>query len=130
MGVMDAEMIAYLDKHFGGLQQQVADLRGEMTRRFEQMEDKVHQAHILIEDLRDKIHLIAEGFMGLHEKLDCYRNESIASFEQVRGWIEPYYRILDGRIRAMETRAERQDGDVLDAVRKFLGKPPLRTPQT
>ena len=110
--------------------QQIAALQEQMDRRFAGMEDTVRHTHILVEDLRHKLQILAEGYIGLNDKLDRYHNESTVAFEQVQGWIEPYYRILDGRLRVMESRAERQDGDVFEAVRRILGRPPLQTPQT
>lgn len=96
--------------------------------------------------------------MGMSERLERYRNEATLAFDQVKGWIEPYYKelsghirnlddraylldgrveglggrvdSLDGRVRILEGRADRQQGDVMDAIRKLLGKPPLSPPAT
>ncbi|HEX9942835.1 MAG TPA: hypothetical protein VGG03_12515 [Thermoanaerobaculia bacterium] len=151
--MIDQELIAYLDAHFretsrqiaesreettqqitslreentqqiASLREEVASLREESTQRFEQVEETTRQTLVLVEDLRDQVHVIAEGFLGLNERLD-YQSTATLTFEQVRGWIEPYFRDLDRRVRILEGRSDRQQGDVMDAVRKILGKPPL-----
>lgn len=84
--------------------QQIAKLRGEMVSRFEKGEETARHTEILIEDLRDKLDVVAEGVMGANERLDRYRNEARIEFNQVKGWIEPYYRELDGRVRNLDNR--------------------------
>jgi chromosome segregation ATPase len=114
----------------------------QVDRRFEQVDDRFERAEttarqtlVVIEGLRHEVHIIAEGFIGLHEKLERYHTESTASFDQVRVWIEPYYKLLDnrvnlldGRLSVLEGRADRQQGDVMEAVRRILGRPPLQPP--
>ena len=147
---MDRELIAYLDTHF----QQVDGRFQLLTERFEQLDerfqqidrrfetidrrletiegrlqgldDSVRQTNVLVEALRSDVHLIAEGSVGLNDRFERFQSEATLVFDQVKGWIEPYYRNLDGRLKIVEGRAERQQGDVLDAVRRMLGKPPLQ----
>jgi hypothetical protein len=123
---------------------QIAKLREEMISRFEKGEETARHTEILIEDLRHKLDVVAEGVVGANERLDRYRSEARIEFNQVKGWIEPYFRDLDGRVRnqdgridgvdsrlqVLEKQAERQQGDVYDAIRKMLGKPPLPPPVT
>lgn len=139
---MDQELIAYLDERFRETTRQIAELREETVRRFEQVDRRFEQVDdrferaeatarqtlVVIEGLRHEVHIVAEGYLGLDEKLQRYHSESAASFDQVRGWIEPYYRILDGRLSVMEGRADRQQEDVTEAIRRILGRPPLQPP--
>jgi hypothetical protein len=117
--------------------QQVAKLREEMISRFEKGEETARQNFILVEDLRHQVHLVAEVVIGMNERLERYQHEAVISFDRIIGLIEPYYRdldsrvsLVDGRVRILEGRAERQQGDVMDAIRKMLGKPPLSPPAT
>jgi methyl-accepting chemotaxis protein len=139
---MDPELIAYLDQRFGENTQQISALREEVStlrqdfstfrqetaQRFERVEDTSRQTLVLVERLRSDVHLIAEGFVGVNERLERFQSEATLVFDEVKGWIEPYYRNVDGRVRVLEGRAERQQGDVLDAVRRMLGRPPLGAP--
>jgi hypothetical protein len=108
--------------------QQISGLREETLQGFQRIDDTTRQTLVLVEGLQGEVRLIAEGFVGLNEKLDRVHAEATLVFDEVKGWIEPYYRNLDGRVRVLEGRADRQQGDVLDAVRTMLGRPPLASP--
>lgn len=95
----------------------------QVDQRFEAAETTARHTLILVEGLRHEIHTVAEGFLGLNEKLERYRQESQLSFSQVQGWIEPYFRNLDGRIKILEGWADRQNWDVVKSVRRILGRP-------
>lgn len=100
----------------------------QVDQRLEKLEDTTRYTLVLVEGLRHEIQLIAEGFMLLSEKLDRLQSEMTLSATQFKEWIEPYYRTLDGRIRALETTSDLRRMDILDAVRVMLGKPPLQPP--
>ncbi len=131
---MDHELIAYLDERFHRIDQrfeQIDQRFEQIDGRFKRVEDRletldtaVRHTNVLVEDLRSDVHLIAEGSVGLNDRFETFQSEATLVFDQVKGWIEPYYRNLDGRLKVVEGRAERQQGDVLDAVRRMLGKPP------
>ena len=123
---MDHELIAYLDQRF----QQIDQRFERIDRRFEKIDERldaldtaIRHTNVLVEGLRGDVHLIAEGFVGMNDRFNTFQSEATLVFDQVKGWIEPYYRNLDGRLRVVEGRAERQQGDVLDAVRRMLSKP-------
>ena len=123
---MDHELIAYLDQRF----QQIDRRFEQIDRRFEKIDERldaldtaIRHTNVLVEGLRADVHLIAEGFVGMNDRFNTFQSEATLVFDQVKGWIEPYYRNLDGRLRVVEGRAERQQGDVLDAVRRMLSKP-------
>ena len=101
----------------------------QVDQRFEKLEETTRHTLVLVEELRHELQLIAEGFMLLSEKLDRLQSEMTLSATQFKEWIEPYYRTLDGRIRALETTSDLRRMDILDAVRVMLGKPPLHQPQ-
>ncbi|HEV7670986.1 MAG TPA: hypothetical protein VGS22_20910 [Thermoanaerobaculia bacterium] len=129
-------MIAYLDERFQRIDQRFERIDQRLEQidgRFKRVEDRldaldtaIRHTNVLVESLRGDVHLIAEGFVGLSDRFNTFQSEATLVFDQVKGWIEPYYRNLDGRLRVVEGRAERQQGDVLDAVRRMLGKPPLQ----
>lgn len=100
----------------------------QVNERFERVEATARQTVVLIEGLRHEVHLIAEAFLGVGDKLDLYRNESRLSIDDVKGWMEVPFRELDNRIRYLEGPKERRYEDVMDEVRRSLGKPPLGSP--
>lgn len=136
---MDQDLIAYFDARFRELSQQIAESREETIRRFEQVDKRFEQVDkrfeqvdnrleqgdrrfgnleettrhifVVVEDLRSQIQLIAERGDGLADKLERYHREAVITFNQVKGWIEPYFKDLNGRLLVLEKRAERQDKD-------------------
>ena len=146
---MDQELIAYLDRNFGemtrqisdlreqvsGVRGEISDLREETTRQFEridarfgQVEDTAQQTLVLFEGLRHEFHLVAEVYIGLNEKLDRYHSEAKLSFDEVKGWIEPYYTDLATRVAIIERGRDRVHDDVAAAIYKLLGRPPYQPP--
>ena len=69
-------------------------MREETTRRFEQVEGSIREAHVLIEDLRDKIAVVAEGVDGVSERLDRLAVQHEATDRSVKA--------LDLRVRKLE----------------------------
>ncbi len=138
---MDTELIAYLDARFERIDQRFeridqrfeqVDQRFErIDQRFETVESRlegletaIRHTNVLIEGLRSDVHLIAEGSVSLYDRVERFQSEATLVFDQVKGWIEPYYRNLDSRLKIVEGRVEREkDVDVLDSVRRMLGKP-------
>jgi uncharacterized protein YPO0396 len=55
---MDQELVQYLDTRFQSVNRQFQELRGEMNERLEEV--KRHNG-ILVEDLRCRLQLVAEG---------------------------------------------------------------------
>lgn len=100
--------------------QEFAALREETTRRFDRNEETARHTLVLLENLRDEYRLIAEAYLGINERVERYHSQSTLTFEQVVGWIQPHFRDMDRRLGTVEGWAERQQGDVLDAVRRLL----------
>lgn len=137
---MDQELIAYLDRRFGETSQQISTLREdigtlreETHQRFEQVDRRLDKGEetarhtlILLEDLRSEVHLIAEGVVGLNQRLDRFQRDDDFMFNRLRGWFEPYFRHLDDRAQILEERAELQRGTVMDAIRKLVAKYPVQ----
>ncbi|HSK80847.1 MAG TPA: hypothetical protein VLQ45_30625, partial [Thermoanaerobaculia bacterium] len=95
---------------------------------FEQVEATARQTLVLFEGLRHEVHVIAEGFLGLNGQLERYYSEAKLSFEQVKAWIEPYYRDLGRRVSILEGGRDRMHEDVVEAVQRLLGRPPYQPP--
>jgi chromosome segregation ATPase len=86
---MDQELIAYLDERFHEVgerfhevderfretNQQIADLRNDMNRQFVRMEGTIREARIEIEGMRDDVKQVAEGVVGLDERLRPFRTD-------------------------------------------------------
>jgi hypothetical protein len=156
---VDQELIAYLDERFRETAQQsvdlrreiderfretaqqFADLRKEMDERFKEVNETTRQTLILVEDLRDEVHLVAEAFLGTDERVTRLEKSEALAFERVQGMVEPYFKSIEergreldarsvetdvpvkdlqNRVGILETRATREDRKVMEAVAERL----------
>jgi chromosome segregation ATPase len=134
---MDKELIAYLDERFRETSRQIQSLREETTRHFEQVdqrfeqidqhfervEESIRQTQVMVEGVRSDIRLVAEGAIGLDERLVTLRGEVTRGFEDVRGWIRCLpYADLASRIRQLEVWRETKERDPIEIVRERFGR--------
>jgi archaellum component FlaC len=87
---MDPELRAYLEERFNSIDQRFdgVDQRFDgIDKRLDRLETRVDGAYLLIEDLRDKIEIVAEGVTGVSERLDRlaaqheYTNRAVEALE-------------------------------------------------
>ena len=145
---MDQELKVYLEEMEGRMEaragerearmnERVVGLEARMDERLGKVETEGRQTRVLLEGVHDKIRLLGEGVMGVTERLETYQAETARGFQEVKEMLSPYYRNLNGRaqgleddvqcldrrLKVLEGRADRQTGDVLDAIRKEFGRP-------
>jgi hypothetical protein len=140
-GRMDQELIAYLDERFRetsqliiqqvvqqvvpqvhaetreqvqGLRNEMHGLRKEMDERFKEVNDTTRQTLVIVEDLRDEIHLVAEAFLGTDERVKRLEDAGALSFEAVKGWVEPYFKSIDERGRELDASSVQLEVPVKD----------------
>jgi chromosome segregation ATPase len=113
------------------MMQQISSLREEMTQRFEQvdrrferLEEEDRHTQVIVESLHGEIRLLAEGIMGLGERLEAHKNEITRQIKEIEASIAPYYQDLNRRVSLLEGRAERQTRDIIEEIRKRYGQPP------
>ena|SRR5436309_4416891 len=122
--MVDPDLIAYLDQRFRESAEQIAALREEnaqqfaavrgeaanfreeTAQRFQRVEDTARQTLVQVEGLRGNVELLAEGFGALNERLERVQHEVDLLPGQIKAWVEPYFKNLDGRVRILEGRAE------------------------
>jgi hypothetical protein len=138
---MEARLEARADERFAGLEGRVdsrfARLEARMDERFEKVETEGRHTRVLLEGMNDNVRLLAEGLMGVTERLEKHQAETARGFDEIKAMLSPYYRdlggraqtleddvqCLDRRVQVLEGRAERQTGDVFKAIREKFGKP-------
>jgi hypothetical protein len=146
---MDQELIAYLDKNFRETSRQIEGLREEMVGRFEQVgsrfervEEAIRHNQVSLESLRGEVRLMAEGVMGLDERLGFLREEVSREIKEADSFLrlsyadmdrhikdmDKYVRIslleINSRVRPLEVWRERQGRDPLELIREKFGKKP------
>ena len=91
-----------VDKHFDGIDQ-----------RFDSMDERLRRVEILGEDTRQKIQIVAGGVTGNSRRLDAFRAEVSAEFQEVadefrdvRQLIQGSHGELDRRVTTLENRSK------------------------
>jgi len=127
---MDQELKAYFEENFGRMRDQMAEQFGQVREQFgqvreefEQVKTAIRHTQISVEAVHSDVRLVAEGVMGLTERLENFQGETALRFEDVKASIVPYYTNLNSRMKILESWADRQTDDVLEAIRKKFGKP-------
>jgi hypothetical protein len=155
---VDQELRAYLEELKARMDEQSARLEDRMNVRLDQQsarmdeqfarletqsQTEARQTRVLLEGLYNNIGLLAEGIMGVTERLETFQEETANGFKEIKAGLSPAYKDLDGRVysldnqvellesrvqimnnrvRILEARADRQTEDVLDSIRKKFGK--------
>ena len=128
---MDKDLLDFLQafreetsKRFDEMGQEVHSLREETSKRFDEMGQRfdaridtlqeettqrldavgadAQRAHILIEDLRDKVQIVAEGVAGANEQLQKHREEVSERFDTLESFYRRSFRALNSRVRKLE----------------------------
>jgi uncharacterized protein YukE len=115
---MDQELITYLDERFREtsqvIQQALQDFRKEVDERFEEVNKTTRQTLVIVEDLRDEIHLVAEAFLGTDERVQRLENAELLTFDTAKGWVEPFFKSIEERGRELDARSVQLDVPVKD----------------
>lgn len=100
----------------------------QVDARFEQVETTCRQTLVLVEGLRHELQVVAEGYLGINERLQVEIEKTEVQSSRMQGWMEPYFKDLDIRVKSVESRVDRQNMDVFEAVHKILGRPLPKQP--
>ncbi|HWM93688.1 MAG TPA: hypothetical protein VN493_23220 [Thermoanaerobaculia bacterium] len=92
---MDQELIAYLDKRFGEVN--------------ERIDSRFRETGVEIESLRGQIQQVAEGVAGCNESLASFRTEVAEQFEGMRKTFHTSHSQLHRRVSALEAWREQVD---------------------
>lgn len=95
---MDQELISYLDKRFDTIEADVKELKTDIKG----LKQEVHETRILLENLQDKVQLVAEGLTGVVEGFTTHRAEVSEEIKGIRGLVQQSYSDLDRRVRILE----------------------------
>jgi archaellum component FlaC len=98
---MDQELISYLDKRFDGVDKRL----DTVERRLEKVEKETYETRILVENLQDKVQLVAEGLAGVVASFKTHRAEVSEEIKGMRALVQQSYSDLDRRVRNLEARS-------------------------
>lgn len=95
---MDQELISYLDKRFDAIETDIKELK-ESVKGLKKDGD---ETRILLENLQDKVQLVAEGLSGVVEGFKAHRTEVSGEIQGIRVLVQQSYSDLDRRVRILE----------------------------
>ena len=96
---MDQELVQYLDGRFNGL-------ASDLDRRFNDVNERIRYNGILVEGLRDQVHLLAEG-LGTHIEAENVRHLAVQEqFRETRALLHLSYEQLHQRVETLERRGQ------------------------
>lgn len=128
MGSLKEELRGEMGSLKEELRGEMASFKEETTGQIEELREEVHLSRILQEQLRSDVTAVAEGVVGMSERLDFHRSELQRTFQEVADLLRPAYKLmgpqyqrLDRRLGVLEQRADRVNRDVLQVIRKKFG---------
>lgn len=95
---MDQELKAFLEEMKASMDERFVRLEARMDERFERVETEGRHTRVLLEGMHDNIRLLAEGVMGVTERLEAFQRETADHFTEVKATLSPVYQNLNGRV--------------------------------
>jgi len=103
-------------QRFDGVNQEVRSLREETGQRleevnqefhsirgrFDKLENDVQGVYVVVEDLRGKVQLVAEGVAGVTQQLQRQGEELSRRLDTVKSFNRLIYKDLDSRVKRLE----------------------------
>ena len=96
------ERFAETGQQIQTLQEDFQEFRQETVQRLDRLEDRVQGAYILIEDMRDKISLVAEAAEGGREQMEHKIEELSRKIDETASFNRQSYEALEVRVRTLE----------------------------
>jgi hypothetical protein len=135
---MDQELIAYLDQRFRETSQQIEVFREETTSRLDRVEGRlegvegglegvkedVRHTQITLEGMRGEIRIVAEGVMGIDERIMALRAEIARDVKRIDNFVHLSHVEMNDRLRPLESWKEQIGQDPVALVREKFGKKP------
>ena len=111
---MDRELLEYLEgkfsqfegrfsqleEKFENLEFRLEGFREEASERFDRLEGKIRQSHVLIEDVRSDVKGVAEGVVAVREGLTEHREQSRREREDDKVFLISLFRHVQESLEA------------------------------
>jgi archaellum component FlaC len=108
-------------QQFTEVREETAQQFARADRRVERVEHELHRTRIVVESLRGDIRLLAEGVMGVSDRLELFQSDVALKLDDVKASIVPYYQDLNRRVGILQERADRETRDIMDVIREKYG---------
>lgn len=111
------EQFRGVDGQFKSVHEEFRGVDGQLKsvhEEFKEVHERARQTLVIVEDLRDEIHLVAEAFMGTDERVTRLEKSEELAFETVKGMVEPFFKAIEERGREVDARSVQFDAPVKD----------------
>jgi archaellum component FlaC len=119
---MDQELIAYFDERFRESSRQIGELREETVRRFERVDEAIRHTQIMVEGVRSDIQGVAEGVLGLDERIGTLKSDLTREIKEIRNFVHLSHEEMRDRMRPLEEWKNRIGEDPVALVRQKFGR--------
>ncbi|HEV2855225.1 MAG TPA: hypothetical protein VHC97_20695 [Thermoanaerobaculia bacterium] len=99
-------MEASVAQQIRAFRQETAERFDKVDQRFGNLETEVRQVHVVVEDLRDKVQLTAEGITNVNEKLDRHQEEVSRKFNDLESLMRASDQGLASRVAKLERKVK------------------------
>lgn len=76
----------------------------ETRQRFDRIDEDLRHTHVRLDSMHGAIRQVAEGVMGVDEKLEAFRADTVRERAEDRAEVRQLFGQLDRRITALEDR--------------------------
>ena len=104
--------------------QEFANVREEMTRGFTHASEENRHTRVLIEGVHSNVRLVAEGVIGMGERMDAFRADVTTEVRNIRSLVQDSYSALEPRVHALESWRETRERDPIDIIKERFGRRP------
>lgn len=126
-------------ERFEKVEAQIGGLRGETRERFEKMEGQIEglsheigglreesregirHAHVLLEDVKGNVRLLAEGVASVDERMGKLDGDLRQKLEELWNMVATPFRGLGARVTLLEEAEDRRHRDIMEVMRKRFG---------
>ncbi|HYO17017.1 MAG TPA: hypothetical protein VE685_27800, partial [Thermoanaerobaculia bacterium] len=129
MDGLRGEMVQGMDGLRGEMVQGMDGLRGEMVQGMDGLREEGRLTRVLMEGIRSDVRLLAEGLVGMNDRMASHEAEMRKSLAELSYLFTPAIRHLEARDQHLEARmkiledwADRQARDVLEVIREKFGR--------
>jgi len=132
---MDQDLMSYLKEQFQEIRQrsermegrlehvegQVGGLREEVGGLREESREGIRHAHVLLEDVRGNVRLLAEGVASVDERMGKLDGDLRQKLEELWNLVATPFRGLETRVTLLEEAEDRRHRDIMEVMRKRFG---------
>jgi archaellum component FlaC len=126
------ERFALIEERFDRQDERFARIEERLTRQEEHLvriDESVRHTQVTVEGLWADLRLVAEGVVGMDERLGTFRTEMSQEIGNVQSLMRSVYSTMNQRIHSVEVRQDLKGRDPVDIIRERFANRPEKPPK-